>query len=119
MKRGPDCVGGDHLKVSLMIDPKIAKLGALPVTPEQIEAIASRAAHQAAREATKEVLLQLGISTESPLEMQHDMQYLRTWRQSMDKLTTKGMLIVATFVITGLLALLVSGLKTMLMGWVR
>lgn len=119
MRPGRDCVGGSHLKVSLMIDPKIAKLGALPVTPEQIEAIASRAAHQAAREATKEVLLQLGISTESPLEMQHDMQYLRTWRKSMDKITTKGMLIAVTFVITGLLAVLVTGLKSMLMGWIR
>lgn len=113
----------------------------MPLTAEQVEEIATRAAtraakasvedaaqraaHQAAQEASlsredtrmliaesvRQTLIQLGVESENPLEMQKDFNHLRNWRRSGEEIKRKGMMVaVATFV-SGLAALIWLGIR--------
>lgn len=109
----------------------------MPLTPEQVEQIAVSAATRAARqsvedaakraaetvamshaelnsvvaEAVKQTLIQLGVDTSDPLSMQRDFQHLRQWRESGEDLKRKGTLALLGIFLSGLVTLLLLGLK--------
>jgi hypothetical protein len=55
-------------------------------------------------ESVRQTLMQLGIASNDPIEMQKDMQHLREWRQTMDSVKSKGLLTVLTMFLTGIAA---------------
>ena len=70
---------------------------------------------EAVIEATvKKTLLELGLDTTNPIELQRDFAHLRTWRQSVEEVKRKGFLAAAAIVISGLLGLLWTAFKTSL-----
>ncbi len=109
----------------------------MPLTPEQVERIAVSAATRAATqavenaadraaekvamsrvelnsvvaEAVKQTLIQLGVDTSDPLAMQRDFQHLRQWRESGEDLKRKGTLALLGIFLSGLVTLLLLGLK--------
>lgn len=113
----------------------------MPLTAEQVEEIATRAAtqaakasvedaaHRAAKEATEEAslshnemrlligesvrqtLVQLGVESESPIEMQKDFQHLRNWRLSGEEIKRKSIIAVVGMFLTGLFGLVWLGLR--------
>ena len=113
----------------------------MPLTPEQVEdiavAAATRAATQAVEsaanraaekvamsrselnsvvaEAVKQTLMQLGVDTSDPFAMQRDFQHLRQWRESGEDLKRKGTLALLGIFFSGLVSLLLLGLK----GWLQ
>jgi hypothetical protein len=62
-------------------------------------------------ESVRQTLMQLGIASNDPIEMQKDMQHLREWRQTMDSVKSKGMLTIMTMFCTGIAAALWLGFK--------
>lgn len=83
-----------------------------------VEDIATRAADKA----VKNVLLQIGIDVDNPIDAQKDfylmreagklasdhefrkdLQYIRSWRLKTESVTTKGLLLVFTMFLTGIL----------------
>lgn len=109
----------------------------MPLTPEQVEQIAieaaSTAAERAARHSVEEAadkaakkaamtpeeiatvvrqtLLQMGVDSDNPLESQKDFQHLRQWRRAGEDLRSKGMLALMSIFVTGLVGLVIVGLK--------
>jgi len=98
----------------------------MPLSPDEIEAIAKRAARlelqnhpvltrddvtDVVAEAVKQTLLQLGVDFSQPIEMQRDFQHLRQWRRAGEELRSKGMLAILTIFLTGVVGLIVVGLK--------
>jgi SpoVK/Ycf46/Vps4 family AAA+-type ATPase len=109
------------------------------MTPEQVEDIAVAAATRAAKlsvedaakraaetvamshselndvvaEAVKQTLMQLGVDTSDPFAMQRDFQHLRQWRESGEDLKRKGTVALLGIFFSGLVSLLVIGLR----GW--
>lgn len=65
-------------------------------------------------ESVKQTLIQLGITSNDPIEMQKDMQHLREWRKSMDSIRNKSILSLITIAVTGVAAALWIGLKELL-----
>lgn len=61
-----------------------------------------------------EALTRLGIDAADPLEMQRDMLHLREWRQATSMLQKRGLTVVFTLLMTGLLTAVWLGLKHML-----
>lgn len=98
-------------------------------SPEEIEKIATAAATRAARAAilesaptkadladivqktVKQTLLQLGVDAQDPIEMQRDFQHLRQWRRAGEDLRNKGMLVLIGIFITGLVSLILVGIR--------
>lgn len=72
---------------------------------------ARRIAAAAASQAVVETLIHLGIDTSSPVEVQKDMQALRTWRLSAQQVRSHGILVAVGIFVSGALALLMMGLK--------
>lgn len=109
----------------------------MPLTPEQVEQIAVQAASTAAERAAqhcvdeaadkaakkaamtpeeiiavvRQTLLQMGVDSDNPLESQKDFQHLRNWRRAGEDLRSKGMLALVSIFVTGLVGLLIVGLK--------
>jgi len=109
----------------------------MPLTPEQVEQIAIEAASTAAEKAARhcveeaadkaakkaamtpeeiaavvrQTLLQMGVDSDNPLESQKDFQHLRQWRRAGEDLRSKGMLALMSIFITGLVSLVIVGLK--------
>ena len=113
----------------------------MPLTAEQVEEIATRAAsraakasveeaaeraaHKAAKEASltreqtqqliaesvRQTLIQLGVESESPLEMQKDFQHLRNWRLSGEEIKRKSIIALIGLFLTGLAGLIALGFK--------
>lgn len=66
-------------------------------------------------EAVKQTLVQLGIATNDPIQMQRDMQHLRQWRNAVESIQQKGILTIITILVTGLLAALWIGIKELIL----
>lgn len=85
---------------------------------------------RAARTAVGETLTTLGVDTSNPIEaqatfvalrglvrtfadkeFQADLSHLRTWRRSIDHVRSRGVLIIASTIITGAIAWMVAGFK--------
>lgn len=76
------------------------------LTPEQKEELQALVV-----ESVKQTLIQLGISSHDPLEMQKDMQHLREWRKSMENVKKKGFMAAITIAVSGMCAMLWIGFK--------
>ena len=66
-------------------------------------------ADAAATKAIQALFLTLGVDTSEPkqiLEMQRDFAYLRSWRQSIDLVRTRGLGTAVMVIVTGALGLL-------------
>jgi hypothetical protein len=53
----------------------------------------------------KKTLMELGLDTDNPIELQRDFAHLRTWRESIEEVKRKGFLAAVTVVVTGALGL--------------
>ena len=62
----------------------------------------------------KKTLLELGLDTANPIELQRDFAHLRTWRQSVEEVKRKGFIAAVAIVLSGLLGLLWTAFKTSL-----
>ncbi len=109
----------------------------MPLTPEQVEEIAVRAAMRAASsaveaaaksaaeqaalsrsetqmliaESVRQTLIQLGVESENPLEMQRDFQHLRAWRKSGEEIKSKSILVITGTFVTGLISIIWLSIK--------
>lgn len=94
------------------------------LSPSQVRAVAAAQvktdheitviAKTAAKEAVNELLLALGVDASQPqsvLEMQRDFSYLRSWRQSIQLVRTRGLATAVAVIVTGSLGLLFMFLK--------
>lgn len=79
-----------------------------PETRDELERIVA--------ESVRQTLIQLGISTLDPLEMQKDMQHLREWRKSMESIKSKAMLTTLAVFLSGILAAMWLGFKSIVRG---
>lgn len=59
-------------------------------------------------------LTRLGVDVNNPLDMQKDFQHLRDWRTTVDMVQRKGVLVVVTMLISGLVAAVWIGMKAMI-----
>jgi hypothetical protein len=75
-----------------------------------------REIEQIVAETVRQTLIQLGISTVDPLEMQKDMQHLREWRKSMESIKSKAMLTTLTVFLSGILAAIWLGFRALVKG---
>ena len=73
------------------------------VTRDEMEEIAARAVKRAFRD--------MGIEETAPFEMRQDFAFLREWREMCEGMRTRSFLTMLSLVITGLIGLLVLGLK--------
>lgn len=110
------------------IDLEDVKKVARGAAQEAVHAAAERAAEKAASkasmdreelrgvvsEAVKETLTQLGIQSDHPIEMQRDFQHLRQWRRAGEDLKSKGFVVLMTIFLTGLISMLLLGVKSWL-----
>lgn len=62
-------------------------------------------------DSVKQTLIQLGIASTDPIEMQKDMLHLREWRKSMDSIKSKSVLTLITIAVTGSAAAFWIGIK--------
>lgn len=71
--------------------------------PSEVEDLVTRAVRQ--------TLLQLGVDSSNPLEMQQDFQHLRAWRTAQKEIKSKGLLAIIGVLASGVLALLLLGFR--------
>jgi hypothetical protein len=57
-------------------------------------------------ESVSETLMRLGIDTDSPLELQRDLQHLRDWRLSVEAMKRQTMLSAVGIIVAGVLGLI-------------
>ena len=72
--------------------------------------------HQVIKDTVLEVLFQLGLSSddhEQIQELRKDFAYLRSWRLSMQAAQSKSVFVVISVVVSGLLAVLWLGIKSL------
>ena len=65
-------------------------------------------------DAVRETLIQMGISSHDPIEVQKDMQHLREWRKATESIKSKGVLVIVSVVISGIIAAFWVGFKVLL-----
>lgn len=65
-------------------------------------------------ESVTRALQQLGVDVTDPIAMQHDFQHLREWRTSVEDIRRKSVLTLITIFITGLIAAIWIGVKSIL-----
>jgi len=71
------------------------------------------------KEAVGETLVQMGVDTSSPLEMQRDFQHLRDWRMAQEVVRRKGYAVMIGVLVTGGISLLWLGAKNFLFDLVK
>lgn len=81
------------------------------LSKEEMQAIVREAVHQ--------TLIQMGVDTTSPLEMQRDFQHLRDWRMAQEAIKRKGYLTMVSIFVTGITALLWIGFKDFFISLVK
>lgn len=101
-----------------------ATVAARNAVEEALERAASKAAERVAMDrdevrammsdTVRQTLIQLGIGSDDPIEMQKDMLHLRDWRKSMESIRSKGVLTIVTIAVSGTLAALWVGLKELI-----
>lgn len=95
----------------------------MPLSAEQLQTVEAAAARAAAKALSspevaelvattvRQTLIQLGIDTANPLEMQADFRHLREWREANRELKHKGMMALIGIVLSGAAALILLGVK--------
>lgn len=95
----------------------------MPLSPEAIRELARIEAQRVADErdariavlvstAVRETLIQLGVSTAEPIELQKDFAHLRKWRMAVDGASAKAAGAALTVIVTGTIGALWLGFKT-------
>jgi len=64
------------------------------------------------KEAVQETLVQMGLDTSNPIDMQRDFQHLRDWRIAQEALRQKGAFVMVSIIVTGVASLLWIGFKS-------
>ena len=77
------------------------------MTHDEAHAIAK----SAAKEALHEMFLALGVDTEDATEVQKDMAFIRSWRESSEAVKRQGMIAAIGVIVIGLLGLIWTALK--------
>ena len=67
-----------------------------------------------AKNVVTETLTGLGFDTAHPLNVQHDLQYLRNWRRTTESIRGKAIMAAVGMAVVGLGGLLWLGFKTLL-----
>lgn len=76
------------------------------MTDAELRELVQRTADETAKRVVKETFLTLGVSIEEPLEVQADMQHLRSWRKSVMVVKRQGLITAIGIIVSGFLALL-------------
>lgn len=80
------------------------------------KALIEQVAENAAEKAVAQTLRTIGIDPDHPLEAQRDMMHLRTWRITMEKVQSRGVLATLGFVMLGITVLIYIGIKAKFFG---
>lgn len=75
----------------------------MPLTSDEIKHIAD----ESAKAALREMLVMMGVDATDPkalLEMQQDFAHLRIWRESVEAVRTKGLIVATGIIVTGIIA---------------
>lgn len=77
----------------------------MPLVPQEEAENSLTLADKAVIEATvSQTLLQLGVQTDKPIEMQKDFQHLRDMREATEAVKRKGILLLAGCLFSGVIA---------------
>jgi hypothetical protein len=76
------------------------------MTENDIRHLVEHAAKEAAHEAVKETLLKLGIRADDALEVQADMQHLRSWRQASNTVKRQGLITAVGIITAGIIGMI-------------
>ena len=71
------------------------------ITSSEIKHIAD----ESAKTALREMLVMMGVDANDPkalLEMQQDFAHLRMWRESVETIRTKGLMVATGIIVTGI-----------------
>ena len=74
----------------------------MSLTAEEVETIAAKAATQA----VTETLLKLGVNAGDPddyIEMQKDFAHVRAWRQSVETVRNRGLVVATGIIVSGII----------------
>lgn len=74
----------------------------MPLTSSEIEHIAQ----ESAKKAVRELLLAMGVDASDPkalIEMQKDFAHNRRWRESVETVRTKGLIVATGIVVSGII----------------
>jgi len=66
------------------------------------------------KETVTETLTGLGFDTQHPLAVQHDLQYLRDWRNTTESIRGKAILAAVSIAVVGIISVLWIGFKSLL-----
>lgn len=69
---------------------------------------------QVVQKSVRATLISLGVEFDEPIDMQKDMQYLRSLRVSTDSIKAKATLVMVGILVTGLVGALWIGIKELL-----
>lgn len=75
----------------------------MPLTQAEIKHIAD----ESAKAALRDMLTMMGVDANDPkalIEMQADFAHLRTWRESVEAVRTKGILVATGIIVSGVIA---------------
>lgn len=93
----------------------IARKVAQEVVQETVNQVVRVSVKEAVTEASKEVMestfLALGLDIRQPLEIQRDMQTIRSWRLSKEKVVSHGVMVSMGILITALAAIIWSAIS--------
>ena len=89
------------------------------LTRDELKEVIDEHTVAAMKAAVHETLLQLGVDTSSPLEMQRDFQHLRDWRTAQEAIQRKGYITIIGVLVTGSFALLWIGAKDFILNLVK
>ncbi len=76
------------------------------MTEEELRRLISQTVKEAVDDAMAENLLKLGIDVDEPLEIQRDMQHLRTWRHSVATVKKQSLTTAIAVITVGILGLI-------------
>ena len=68
-------------------------------------------AEAAAKAAVQETLLRFGLSSDDPLEVQRDMQHLRSWREASETVKRQGIITAVGIITAGIMGLIYMAFK--------
>jgi hypothetical protein len=74
----------------------------MPLTQAEIKHIAD----ESAKAALRDMLTMMGVDATDPkalLEMQQDFAHLRLWRESVETMRTKGLMVATGIIVTGVI----------------
>lgn len=90
----------------------IATKVAEEVVNETVNQVVRSAVKDAAKEVMESTLLAMGLDLKEPLEIQKDMQHVRSWRVSTDTIKRQTFLSAVTVIVAGVCGLIWAAVST-------